>query len=96
MLEFNEIQTLAVATRSNATTINTGPFSKRRRPWNKKLIKEFIKILGEADEIVAHNGDRFDIKEIRTRAIQTTNLMFPHYRTFGLPLRIGIERAATR
>ena len=54
--------------------------------WNKgndkKLLKKFIKILGEADEIVAHNGDRYDIKEIRTRAIQEGELMFPKYRTF--------------
>lgn len=49
---------------------------------DKALIKKFIKILGEADEIVAHNGDRYDIKEIRTRAIQEGVLMFPKYRTF--------------
>lgn len=49
---------------------------------DKQLLKKFIKILGEADEIVAHNGDRFDIKEIRTRAIQEGLLMFPHYRSF--------------
>lgn len=53
--------------------------------WNngkdKKMVKKFIKILGEADEIIAHNGDRYDIREIRTRAIQTGELMFPKYRT---------------
>jgi len=49
---------------------------------DKKLVKEFIKVLGEADEIVAHNGDRYDIKEVRTRAIQEGVLMFPKYRTF--------------
>ena len=49
---------------------------------DKKLVKDFIKILGEADEIVGHNGDRFDIKEIRTRAIQEGLLMFPNYRSF--------------
>ena len=48
---------------------------------DKKIIKDFIKILGEADEIIAHNGDRYDIKEIRTRAIQEGLLMFPKYRT---------------
>jgi len=48
---------------------------------DKKMIEKFIRILGEADEIIAHNGDRFDIKEIRTRAIQTGLLMFPKYRT---------------
>lgn len=54
--------------------------------WNKgddkKLLKDFIKVLGEADEIVAHNGDRYDIKELRTRAIIQGELMFPKYRTF--------------
>lgn len=45
------------------------------------MIKEFIKVLGKADEIVGHNGDRFDIKELRTRAIIERILMFPKYRT---------------
>jgi len=48
---------------------------------DKRLIKKFIKILGEANEIIAHNGDRYDIKEIRTRSIQQGILMFPKYRT---------------
>jgi len=48
---------------------------------DKKLVEKFIKILGEADEIVAHNGDRFDMKEVRTRAIKHGLLMYPHYRT---------------
>jgi len=48
---------------------------------DKELIRKFIKILGEADEIVAHNGDRFDIKQLRTRAIQLGLLMYPNYRT---------------
>lgn len=54
--------------------------------WNdkhsdKKLVKDFVKILNEADEIIAHNGDRFDIKELRTRAILNGVLMFPKYQT---------------
>ena len=36
---------------------------------DKKLVEKFIKVLDKADEIVAHNGDRFDIKWIRTRAL---------------------------
>ena len=36
---------------------------------DKRLVKKFIKVLNKADEIVAHNGDRFDIKWIRTRAV---------------------------
>jgi DNA polymerase elongation subunit (family B) len=46
-----------------------------------KLIKDFIQVIKQADEIVAHNGDKFDMKELRTRAILTDNLMFPVYRT---------------
>lgn len=46
-----------------------------------KLIKDFIQVIKHADEIVAHNGDKFDMKELRTRALLTDNLMFPVYRT---------------
>lgn len=55
--------------------------------WNQKkqddskLIKDFIQVIKKADEMVAHNGDRFDIRELRTRALLTKNLMFPVYRT---------------
>lgn len=57
-----------------------------RLVWDKsqddtKLIKDFIQVIKHADEIVAHNGDKFDMKELRTRAILTDNLMFPVYRT---------------
>jgi hypothetical protein len=48
---------------------------------DKKMIKEFIKIMGQADELIAHNGDKFDIKEIRARAIKQGLLMYPTYRT---------------
>jgi hypothetical protein len=41
--------------------------------WNrgddKELVTKFVKILLQANEIVAHNGDRFDIKWFRTRCI---------------------------
>jgi DNA polymerase elongation subunit (family B) len=48
---------------------------------DKKILEKFIKIIGQADEIVAHNGDKFDIKELRTRALLQGVLMFPKYRT---------------
>ena len=51
------------------------------RIGEKKMLKEFIKVLGEADEIIGHNGDRFDIKELRTRCINYGVLMFPKYQT---------------
>jgi len=54
--------------------------------WSKKgddggMIKKFIKVLGEADEIIAHNGDNFDLKELRTRAINHGEFMYPTYKT---------------
>lgn len=48
---------------------------------DKKLLKDFIKIMGQADELVAHNGDRFDIRQLRTRCVLQGVLMFPKYRT---------------
>lgn len=36
---------------------------------DKKLLIDFIKILNSADEVFAHNGDRFDIKWLRTRCL---------------------------
>lgn len=42
--------------------------------WNdgddKPLLEEFIKVLLNADEAIAHNGDRFDVKWLRTRCIK--------------------------
>lgn len=46
---------------------------------DKKLLKKFIKELDKADEIIAHNGDNFDIKWIRTRAIFHNLTMKPKY-----------------
>lgn len=48
---------------------------------DKKLLTKFIKIANQADEIIAHNGDRFDIKKIRTRCIFHRIPMFPKYRS---------------
>lgn len=48
---------------------------------DKKLLKDFIKIMNKADEIVAHNGDRFDIKWLRTRCLYHDLPMFPQYQT---------------
>ena len=51
------------------------------RMGERKMLKQFVNILGEADEIVAHNGDRFDLKFLRTRCVYHGVLMFPQYRT---------------
>ena len=48
---------------------------------DKELIKKFIKVLAQADEVCGHNWDRFDEKEIRARAILNGVLMYPKYRT---------------
>lgn len=51
------------------------------RMGEKQMLKAFIKVMGEADECIGHNGDNFDIKVIRTRCIYHGVLMFPNYRT---------------
>ncbi|MFO0004689.1 MAG: hypothetical protein ACK559_26520, partial [bacterium] len=33
---------------------------------DKSLLQKFIKVANEADELVGHNGDRFDLAWIRT------------------------------
>lgn len=48
---------------------------------DKQLLTDFIKLANTADEMVAHNGDRFDIKKIRTRCIFHRIPMFPDYKT---------------
>jgi predicted PolB exonuclease-like 3'-5' exonuclease len=45
-----------------------------RLTWNKKqcdkaMIRKFIKEAKKADAVIGHNGDRFDVKWIKTRAL---------------------------
>ena len=56
-------------------------FSWDKDKCDKKLLENFIKVANQADEMVAHNGDRFDIKKIRTRCIYHRIPTFPKYRT---------------
>lgn len=51
------------------------------RMGEKQMIKKCVDIIGQADELVGHNIDGFDLKELRTRAINHGVLMFPTYRT---------------
>lgn len=37
---------------------------------DRAMLKKFIAVLQQADEVVAHNGARFDVKWIRTRALK--------------------------
>jgi predicted RNA-binding Zn-ribbon protein involved in translation (DUF1610 family) len=45
---------------------------------DKRIIKAITPVIEKADEVVAHNGDRFDIKWLRTRAF-LHRLPFPAY-----------------
>ena len=51
--------------------------------WNKgddkKLLQDFIKIMNEADEVIGHNSDRFDITWLRTRCLLNKIPMVPEY-----------------
>lgn len=48
---------------------------------DKSLLQKFIKVANEADELVGHNGDRFDLAWIRTRCLFHRIDMFPSYVT---------------
>ena len=48
---------------------------------DKKCLEDFVKVANQADELIAHNGDRFDIKWIRTRCIFNRVPMLNHYKT---------------
>ena len=48
---------------------------------DKKMIKEFVKVLDKADESIGHNIDKFDLKWLRGRAIKHKIAMRPDYVT---------------
>ncbi len=48
---------------------------------DKKLLQDFIKVANEADELIGHNGDKFDLAWIRTRCLFHRIEMFPTYNT---------------
>lgn len=48
---------------------------------DRKLVQDFVKIMNKADEIIAHNGDRFDIPWLRTRALFHGIQSVPRWRT---------------
>ena len=49
---------------------------------DKFLLEQFVEVLNEADLIIAHNGDNFDIKWIKTRALYHRIPMLPNYKQF--------------
>ena len=48
---------------------------------DKRMLEAFVKVANEADELVGHNGDRFDLAWIRTRCLFHGIDMFPKYTT---------------
>lgn len=46
---------------------------------DKKLLKDFIKVMNTAHEIIGHNSNNFDTKWLRTRALLQGVDMLPHY-----------------
>lgn len=54
------------------------------RTWDKNqcdkaLLEEFVEVMHSADEVVTHNGDRFDITWIRTRCLKHGIPMSPDF-----------------
>lgn len=48
---------------------------------DKKLVKQFVKVLNEADEIIGHNIDKYDMKFIASRALKHGVPMLAKYKT---------------
>lgn len=48
---------------------------------DKQLIKNFIKVLDQASEIIGHNSDKYDLRFLRARAIKHNLAMAPKYTT---------------
>lgn len=48
---------------------------------DKKMLADFVKVANHADELVGHNGDKFDLPWIRTRCLLHGIEMFPKYTT---------------
>ena len=48
---------------------------------DKKMLHEFIKVANQSDEMIGHNGDKFDLAWIRTRCLFHKIEMFPTYVT---------------
>ena len=53
--------------------------------WNKgcdkEIIKDFVKVMAEADELVGHNVDRYDTKFIMARALKHNIPVLPKYQS---------------
>lgn len=52
-----------------------------KKQCDKRMLKEFIEVANHAQELVGHNGDKFDLPWIRTRCLLHGIDMFPKYTT---------------
>lgn len=52
-----------------------------KKQSDKKMLQDFIKVANQSDEMVGHNGDKFDLTWIRTRCLFHRIDMFPDYKT---------------
>ena len=59
----------------------THSFTWDAKQNDKKMLQSFIKVVNDADELVGHNGDKFDLAWIRTRCLFHQIDMFPNYQT---------------
>ena len=48
---------------------------------DKKMLQQFIEVANVANELVGHNGDKFDLAWIRTRCLFHKINVFPNYTT---------------
>lgn len=49
---------------------------------DKSMVKAFAKIIEDADEVIGHNGDRFDLPWLRTRCLKYGIDLPPYVTTF--------------
>lgn len=48
---------------------------------DRRMLRDFIKVANEADELIFHNGDKFDLPWVRTRCLLHGLEMPPSYKT---------------
>lgn len=60
---------------------------KWKNGCDKNIIKEFVKVVSQADECVGHNLKRFDEKWLMTRCIKHGILALPKYKVYDTLLK---------
>lgn len=48
---------------------------------DKTMLQKFVKVVNEGDELIGHNGDKYDLSYIRTRCLFHGISMIPSYTT---------------